>query len=161
MTISTGDRVAFCGFPTAGGPDIGDKGRVVEAGNTGSGVRWITGALAGQITSPVDNGDLVVNGSLDGSLSSHFGLPEGDALQVRSSFERRGAVGLLNDLNNAGSLSSFASIAEDAVAMVAQRIRQDPEIAPALAQLDDDEASEFVAVASLQLLRDAFREEEV
>ncbi len=157
--IQNGDRVAFCGDPAPGGPSIGDQGRVVQAGHTGSGVRWVTGALSGQISELVAHADLVVNGSLDGhSFAQHFstGHPSEDALQAQATFARSGARATLRQLHEAGLLSNFTSIAEDVASMVARRIQQDPELAPILAQLDPDDASELVAVASGQLLRDAF-----
>ncbi len=154
--IQNGDRVAFCGYPSPGGPAIGDQGRVVDEGHTGSAVRWTSGALSGTISSLVDNNDLVVNGSLAGVRNHHAAAHVDEVIEARSVIERTGSVGLLNALNTEGRLANFQSIGEDALAMVALRIRQDPSIAPVLAQLDEDEAGDFVAVASLQLLRDAF-----
>jgi hypothetical protein len=151
-----GAKVAFVGHPSDG-VEIGDEGLVLQAGNTGSHVKWKTGAAKNTITL-VGNDDLVINGS----LAKHpltDGL-EGDVvgISVRATFDRRGAVGVLNALNEEGHLSAFGQIAEDAMQMVASRIRQDPSFVEVLAVLDPDEGASLVEVAAASLLRDAFGE---
>lgn len=155
--MQDGAKVAFVGHVTADGPDIGDEGVVLSAGNTGSHVKWTKGAAKGQITL-TGHDDLVVNGS----LSKH---PLVDGLEgvvvgidVRASFDRRGAVGLLNALNEDGHLAAFGQIAEEAMQMVASRIRQDTSFKEVLAALDPDEGASLVEVAASALLRDAFGE---
>lgn len=149
-----GAQVIFAGYPTEG-IDIGDTGVVFQAGTTGSHVRWKTGARKGQIDL-VANDDLTVNGTdrsvLDDSLEG--GLT--GRLEVRSVYERRGVVGVLNLMNEEGHLAAFDGYAEEALALIAARIRHDPSFIEVSSSLEPHETDELVEFATAQLLRDAF-----
>lgn len=156
MTIADNQRVAYCGD---GDESLGvdDRGKVISAGKTGSHVLWQTGKRAGDITL-TPNFDLV---SMGGGAQIDYGLDSGSLVSfaVRDVFDRSGPGGLLSALTEEGHTASWTAIAEDAMAMVAQRIRQDPSIHEVLGQMDEDDGSEFISIATVALLRDAFRED--
>jgi len=150
--IPEGARVSYCG-DGGDGLVIDDKGKVLSAAGSGSHVMWSTGKRKGEITLTA-NVDLVATRTVayEDDLDSG-GLV---SVAVRDTYDSGGEVALLNALNEEGHLATFAPIAEEALQMVASRIRQDPSIREVLAQLDDDEGSGFVALAASVLLRDAF-----
>jgi hypothetical protein len=154
-----GSKVSYVGDPYDG-IDIGDEGKVLtsEASSARSNVIWRTGKRAGEVTLVSDE-DLVATSkassvaeSIDLSLET-AGLV---TVAVRDTYDRAGAPGLINALNEAGHLSIFASIAEAALQHVSDAIKQDPMISEVLSDLDPDEGDEFVNLASSVLLRDAF-----
>lgn len=152
-TPREGQRVSYVGDGDHG-LQIGDRGKVLSSAESShSHVMWTTGARAGEVTI-IRNFDLVTSST----EPSYDDLDAGSlvTIAVRDTFDSRGHVGLLNALNEEGHLSTFASIAEEAIQTVAASIRQDPSIQEVLAVLDPDEGDEFVAFASSVLLRDAF-----
>lgn len=157
--IRDGAKVAYIGDPIDGleGLEVGDEGIVFNAGNTGSHIQWRKGGRKGEIDL-ISNEDLVANASTkDHILTDSFddGLLGFD---VRATLDRRGTAGLINALNNEGHMTSFQQYAEEAMQLVAGRIRTDPSFCEVLARLDPDEGAELVEVASVALLRDAFGE---
>lgn len=157
MTIIDGQQVAYAGDGDDGLlPD--DRGEVLSAGSTGSHVKWRTGAQAGRITLTA-NFDLVPMG---GARISYDDFESGSLVTfaVKETFEHRGAIGLLNALNDEGHLASLEALAEEALALVARKLRDDPSIREVLAHLDDDDGSEFVSFTATCLMRDAFKEVE-
>lgn len=157
MDIRDGQTVSYIG-PGNGGIDLGDTGKVLSAGATGSHVLWSTGVLTNQIVL-VDNLDLAPMGrqaSLDGLDDS---LDVVDAMSfsaARNAYDLGGEVGVLNQMAEEGLLAAFGSIAEDAYEFIAGRVRQDPSFRAVTSQLDDDEGEALIALASHVLLRDAF-----
>lgn len=149
-----GQRVSFVG-DTDNGIAVGDRGKVVSAETGASHVLWMTGARAGEILLH-DHFDLVVSSNLP-TDNFDSGLV---SFSVRQTFDRYGSVGLLNALNEEGHLATFTEIAEEAVTMVASRIRQDPSFQEVLAHLDPEEGDDVVILAASVLLRDAFGIEE-
>jgi hypothetical protein len=151
--IAEGSTVSYVGFEVDG-MAVGDHGRVLSEGGSGSHVIWNTGDRKGEITLVPDT-DLVqvqgarisYNDSLDGGLIT---------IAVRETYDSGGAVALLNALNDEGHLATFAQIAEEAMRLVTARIREDSSIREVLAFLDDDEGSDLVGLATTALLRDAF-----
>lgn len=152
-TPREGQRVAFCGDPLDG-LQVGDRGKVLSSAEAGSHVLWSTGSRTGEVTL-VENFDLVASAH---APRSYDGLDAGSlvTIAVRDVYDGQGHVGLLNALNEEGHLATFAPIAEEAMHMVSQRIRQDPSIREVLAHLDSDEGADFVSLAASVLLRDAF-----
>jgi hypothetical protein len=57
---------------------------------------------------------------------------------------------------DSGHLSAFASIAEEALALVSGRIRATDAVRSVVCHLDDTEADEVVRLAAAALIRDAF-----
>ncbi len=151
-----GQRVSYLGDP-GNGLDIGDEGLVVAAGNTASHVKWLSGARTGTF-------DEVPHHRLTATAS---GVPDIDALHgrlvnlpIKSIASSHGPMGLLRALNEAGHLGNFDSVAEEALRYVSSLVRQDPSISEVLGQLEFDDAEEFVALASITLLKDAFGRDE-
>lgn len=149
--IAEGSRVSYVGDD---GIFVGDHGKVISNAGTGSHVLWSDGSRAGEITLESDY-DLVVtqgakityNDSLDSALVT---------VAVRETYDTGGSVALLNALNDEGHLASFSTIAEEAMRLVASRIREDPSFTEVLAHLDDEEGADLVGLAASALLRDAF-----
>lgn len=156
-TPREGQRVAFVGDPQDG-LQVGDCGKVLSSAEEGSHVLWSSGSRTGEVFL-VENLDLVTSGA---TPRTYDDLDSGSlvTIAVRDVYEGMGHVGLLNALNDEGHLATFAPIAEEAMQMVAARIRQDPSIGEVLASLDSDEGQEFVTLAVSVLLRDAFGYEE-
>jgi hypothetical protein len=146
-----GQKVAYVGDGD-GRHDVGDVGRVIGAGNTASWVKWVTGVSAGHMAE-VGHHEIVAvtNGvdpdALDGPLVT---------FAVREEHAYRGPHGVIDRLNDEGHLGSFQTIAEEALAHIAARIRTDPSIVEVLAQLDPEDGEELVSTATVALLRDAF-----
>lgn len=157
--ICEGSKVAYVG--DGGGRDEGlsveDQGQVLAlAGPNSCHVLWHTGARTGAITLAAFH-DLVEQAqpapdALDDSLS--YGPLM--SISVKATYERKGGVGLLNALNKAGHLVGFEQIAEDALSMVATRLRQDISFRSVLAELDTDDGEDFLQLTAAVLLRDAF-----
>jgi hypothetical protein len=155
--IAEGSLVTYVGDGI--GRDAGlyleDQGKVVSSTPTHSHVSWRSGALKGSIVL-VSNNDLVVartastmDDSLDGPLV---------ATAVQQTYEEGGARRLLSALIQEGHTAGFAAIADEVISLVASRIRQDPSFRAVLAQLDNDAGDDLISLASVSLLRDAFRE---
>lgn len=147
-----GSRVSYVGD---GEHDlaIGDEGKVLSSGATGSHVMWTTGKRAGDVTLTL-NWDLVVtkaatrNDSLDsGGLVT---------TAVRQVYERQGARGVLSALDSEGHLAPMVDLAETAIASLTATIRRDPSMREVLASLDEEEGSELVHLTAQALLREAF-----
>jgi hypothetical protein len=94
--------------------------------------------------------------ALSSALEDSLAVASMSTVAVRDTYETEGPAGLINALNDAGLLASFASIAEEAVQQVAVRLWSDDEFAAVLAQLDPEEGADLVSLASVVLLRDAF-----
>lgn len=155
--IPEGTHVSYVGDGVGreAGLALDDRGKVVASTPTHSHVSWKTGALAGGIVL-VANHDLVEtrqavarDDSLDGPLV---------ATAVQQTYEEGGARRLLASLTQEGHTAGFAAIAEEVFSLVATRIRQDPSFRSVLAQLDHTAGDDLVSLASVALLRDAFRE---
>lgn len=155
--MQDGVKVAFVGSP--GEPvAIGDQGLVISGGRTGSHVKWRTGGRKGQIDL-VANDDLVVGAALArDALADSFEVSLTADLGVRSVYAARGARGLVREMEAAGHLASFPSYADEAIRLIAERIRQDPSFREVLAELDPDDGDEVIEVAARALLRDLLRE---
>lgn len=156
--IPEGSHVSYVGDGVGRdqGLTLDDRGQVVAAAGQASHVVWKTGSLKGKITL-TPNLDLVAvrtvpegDDSLDGPLVS---------MAVRQTYEERGARGLLTKLATQGHTSGFASIADEALALVTSRIRSDPSFRVVLGSLDEDEGSDLVSVAAVTLLRESFGED--
>jgi hypothetical protein len=57
---------------------------------------------------------------------------------------------------DSGHLSSFGSIAEEALSLVVGRIRTSDAVRQVVCHLDENEADEVVRLAAAALIRDAF-----
>lgn len=156
--VHDGSRVAYTGLGE-GELNFDDQGIVLVASESCAHVQWKTGALAGEVL-PVDIRDLTVIGSRRGAVEADLD----DSLEVaglgtftaRQIYDQGGAEGLLNAMVESGHLSSFGSIAEEALTLVEGRIRASASFHAAISHLDEAEADEVVRLASAALIRDAF-----
>lgn len=157
LIIAEGARVSYVG---EGEDDleVGDQGRVVASDRGASHVVWSTGEREGRI-------DFISNLDIT-ALSSPIPYEDLDTgplvtFAIRATYDRYGPQGLLGALADEGHLNLFMPVIEDAVMMVASRIRQDVSFQEVLSKLDAEDGSEFVIYAASALLRDAFGEDDL
>lgn len=137
----------------------GNQGSVLVVSGHSAHVQWKTGGMAGQVTlqdsddlSPSRGRHEAVEASLDDSLEVS-GLGTFTARQI---YDEGGSGALLNAMADSGKLSSFRDIAEEALALIAGRIRTSASFTALASHLDEDEADEMVRLAAATLIRDAF-----
>lgn len=153
-----GCRVTYTGVKD-GLLDPGDQGSILVTSGHCAHVQWKTGALAGQVLL-VDTSDLETLGSRQGAVEESLD----DSLEVsglgtftaRQIYDEGGSQALLNAMADSGKLSAFQEIAEEALALVAGRIRASASFTALASHLDEDESEEMVRLASAALIRDAF-----
>jgi hypothetical protein len=156
--IHDGSRVTYTGM--GDGPLVfDDQGRVLVVSGHAAHVQWKTGALAGQVTlvdvqdlTPLGTPRNAVEAALDDSLEVS-GLGTFTARQI---YDEGGSEALLNAMVDSGHLAAFGAIAEEALALVAGRIRTSDAFRSVMAHLDESETEEVVRLASAALIRDAF-----
>lgn len=149
-------KVTFTGADGEG-PTLGDQGRVLSADGGVCHVLWSTGAVAHQVTAHYES-----SLALAGRQVTDHGLE--DSLEVgglvtfsaRNIFDTGGSPAVVNQMAEMGHLGSFRDIAEEAIALVAARVRQDPSVRAVTSALEDDEAEDVVRLASACLIRDSF-----
>ncbi len=153
--IREGAKVAYTG-PEIDGHTVGDKGRVVLADGNVFHVLWSTGSKEHQAT-PHYEGSLVpfTADSGDG-LDDSLDVGGLSTFSARKSFDAGGEAQVVAEMTNEGHLASFGDIAEEALSLVAARVRQDPSFRVVAAELDEEEAEDVVRYASACLIRDAF-----
>jgi hypothetical protein len=122
-------------------------------------VQWHTGALQGQVEL-YDTGDLqslpARRGAVEDSLDDSLDVAGLGTFTARQLYDETGPSGLLNAMADAGKLAAFQDIAEDALALVTERLRTSASFTAMAAHLDEDEAEQMIRLASVVLIRDAF-----
>lgn len=149
-----GEDVYYSGHERAGAL-VGDQGKVLATSGLGAHVKWDTGVRLGQVTLE-DQRDLEPR--LSAQVLLVDSLEYGD-LQVRAArrvYDEEGPQGVLAMMVESGQLVAFADIAEEALALVAHRVRHDASVRAATAALDEDEGEQVVRAASAALIYDAF-----
>lgn len=158
--LSDGARVSYVGDETDGRA-LGDRGHLlVRQGSLGH-VKWDDGTITPHrmdFLAKAHGGPSVPHQRRD-ELDDSLDVGPIHATGVRGTYDTEGSPGVLNALSSSGALVAFPSIAEDALAFVAQRIRQETVFRQAATELDDDETEDLVRLASAVLLRDAFGSE--
>ena len=156
--INDGCRVTYTGLDNQG-LTFDDQGSVLVASGTCAHVQWKTGSLAGQVTA-VDIRDLTLLGSrthaVEAALDDSLEIAGLGTFTARQIFDEGGPEALLNVMVDSGHLSTFSSIAEEALALVEGRIRTTDAVRSMVSHLDEAEADEVVRVAAAALIRDAF-----
>lgn len=164
MNFYEGQAVSYVGDGQHG-LTLGAHGRLLAfASNRAGHVQWLDGPLRGQVTVhelgtevlPANKKFAAVHDGLEDSLE----VGPIQHTSARSVYDLEGSAGVLSMLASSGHTANFEQIADDANAFVQSRIRQEASVREVLAQLDEDEASELVALATRVLLRDAFGPEE-
>lgn len=153
--------------------DVGSLGKVVALSGSGAHVMWQSGPRINAVDL-VDLNDLVehrgakeaaqarmaAQAFADTAFADTLDMPAIPTLQVRATYDEEGEEGLLTALSETGRLAVLAEYAEEAVSLVATRIRNDPEFSGVLAQLDPDEAATVVSRVASVVLRDRISEED-
>lgn len=156
--ISDGSRIEYTGLKTETLAP-GDQGSVLVVSGHNAHVQWRTGSLAGKVTLE-DTDDLHALGSRQGAVEAALD----DSLEVsgigtvtaRQIYDEGGSSALLNAMADAGKLASFQDIAEEALTLVAARLRSSDSFTAMSSHLEDDEREDLLRVASAALIRDAF-----
>jgi len=163
VDLQDGQLVSYAGADGYDELFVGDRGKILVADGEIAHVMWSTGSRSGTVTitekdvlTASADYEMTVSGSLDDSLEVG-GLTSFSSRQV---WDESGPVGLLNTMVETGHLASFIDIAEEALGLVAHRIRHDSSIRVITAELDEDEAETLVRTAAAALIRDAFSADE-
>lgn len=155
-----GAKVAYTGAEE-GGLEVGDRGKVVSVDGNICHVLWTSGAKVHQITPHYDSTLVTVTGaSNDHGLDDSLEVGSLLTFSARNSFDAGGSVQVVSEMAEMGHLGTFSEIAEEALSLVAARVRQDPSFRMVTADLEEDEAEEVYRIASACLIRDAFGHEE-
>jgi hypothetical protein len=144
-----GQQISFIGLDR--GLNYGEAGRILEAGTESSAILWKSGSVTTQY-----NSDLLPVGKIAFSDGLDDCLEVGEPLRTsaaREAFDIGGESAVLNYMSESGHLASMSDIAEDAMAFVSARLRQDQYFRSILSQLDDDEGDSLVNLASRVALR--------
>lgn len=144
-----------------GGLNLGDHGRILAHASMSAGhVQWLDGARRGQV-------DVVDFEDIAPSTRRVVAMQDGleDSLEVgpivvtsnaRHVFDVDGGPGLISLMASTGRLASFDEIADEAFALVQDRVSRSASVREVLAELDEDDRADVVHMASLTLLHDAF-----
>jgi hypothetical protein len=147
------------------GLSLGDHGRLLAFASTNTGhVQWLDGSRRGEVTIqslgaevlPASKKYAAVQDGLEDSLEVGP-VPHTSA---RQAYDTDGSLGVLTMLASSGYTANFQAIAEEAQSFVEERIRQESSLREVLGQLDEDEASELVTLASRVLLHDVYGPED-
>lgn len=157
MLPSEGRRVQFVG--DAEGLALGEVGRLLSAGPTHSHIRWNSGPKKGSI-SLIPNDDLVPFRAAVGEIGEEVDddLETGTLVTVsaREVVDEGGIPALLNTMVIEGHLSTFGPAVDEAVGLLAAKLRTDPSMREVLAELEEDEGEALIYRATQTLLRSAF-----
>lgn len=155
--LREGQVVAYTGYRSRDGEQLGDTGRLisVDPDNGVIGVHWDSG----RITSCYDHEVAAQSRGAFASLDDSLDVGGLVTFAARDAYDEGGSPGVVNALVDGGHLATFQDIAEEALALVASRVRSDPSIRAVTAQLDDEEGEAVVRLASAALIRDAFSDE--
>lgn len=155
-----GVKVAYMGAETDG-LAVGDQGRVIMVDGPVCHVLWSTGTKAHQASAHYESSLAVFSAvGVDASLDDSLDVGGLVTFSARNSFDTGGSMQVVAEMADAGHLASFADIAEEALSLVAARVRQDPSFRMVAADLDEEEAEQVVRYASACLIRDAFGSED-
>lgn len=149
--------VAYTGHETDG-LVVGDRGRVVLSNDNVIHVLWTTGSKARQITPHYESSLVVITGSHGDGLDDSLDVGGLVTFSARNSYEAGGAMQVVSELSDQGHFASLSDVADEAIALVSARIRQDPSFRVIAAELDEEEAEEVIRYASACVIRDAFGE---
>lgn len=154
--IKDGQRVVYVGY--VDDSLLGAEGRVLTCSDTSAHVKWASGAIS---LHALDELDPVAPGvTVESSLDESLDVGGIAVLAAREVYEEAGPAGVLNQMAEMGHLAAFAEIAEEALALVANRIRNDSSFRQVTSQLDEEDGEHLVRLASAVLIRDAFGDPE-
>jgi hypothetical protein len=135
---------------------LGSEGVVLDAGNTGCSIRWETGPRTGAVDLVAHRHLVPTEGSRSISDEVDFSLDDGlvsfPAHQVMAT---RGVSGVYEAMVTEGHLDHLDSVAEEALELVASRLRRDPSFRQVISAVGDDQGDHLVAYATSRFLREA------
>lgn len=151
--VNEGSRAIYVGPPSPDGLSTGDAGVVLAlASHTAAHLQVGSRIFLVETEDLTPQSHMASRDPLDDSLE--VGL---STFAVRQVYDAEGSTGVINAMAQLGHLTDFGEIAEEALAMVAARIRQDPSFRAVLASLDEDEGEGVLRLAAACLVRDAFQ----
>lgn len=139
----------------------GDEGKILAISPTYAHVKWATGAARNQVTI-CDPDDLVSSARRDEVTASLDDSLEFGGVTVTSAvedFEEDGALGVVASLSERGYLAPMSDAADEAIALVSARVRQDQGVRQVLAGLDDDSGELVIRQAAAVILREALQDD--
>jgi hypothetical protein len=146
-----GSKVSYVG-PEVDGYAIGDHAVVLASGRTHSHFSFRTGEHEGTIHY-LANSDFVQPTAHTASAWDEALETDTPAIAVRAAYDAGGPKRVVRELRSNGHLAAMEQIGDEAIQLVAARLRQDPSVLAVLAQLDAEEGSGFVSYAAVQVLR--------
>lgn len=150
-----GSKVAYTG-PEIDGHQVGDEGRVIAVDANVCNVIWTSGTLVHQITPHYASSLVSATAALGSDIEDSLEVGGLVTFSVRSSYDAGGSLQVVAEMAEQGHLASFGDIAEEALSLVAARVRQDPSFRIVASDLDDEEAEDVVRQASASIIREAF-----
>lgn len=157
-SLREGQRVIYMG-DGINGRTLGERGQLLVRQGAKGNVRWADGSHTTEWLDDLEHISRIALTPLQDGLEDSLEVGVLHA-STRTVYDAEGSTGALNHLGATGALTAFPAVAEDARAYVVARLRQDPGLLQATAQLDDDEREELYLLAAHALLRDAFSEVE-
>lgn len=164
--ITEGRRVKYAGDDPF--QDVGSFGRVVALSGMAAHIMWENGPKSGSLELTdlndlieVEAGQLAASGT-PLSTSAQYDLSldmMNPGIEVRATLEEGGVEGLLNTLSESGHLAVLAVYADEAIGMLAARIRQDPGLIDVLSQLSPEEETSLVAKVASSMLAESMGDE--
>ena len=159
--IREGSSVTYVGFDTHAGLTYGDAGRVLSYDYTTGTchVLWSTGAKQHQAL-PVYEDALTIQAAAVDGLEDSLEVGSLGQFSARRTYDEGGPQRLVDEMAQWGHLATFEAYAEEALSLVAAKVRHDPAVLSLVAELDEDEAEQVFRTASACLIRDAFTTED-
>lgn len=148
-----GDRVVYVGSDRDDAT-FGDRGLILSATAAYAHVQWTDGGVGMYDLADLDtvSPDLAITASLDDSLEVGTLVSLASAEEA---YTESGCEGLVAHLAMNGLLSSYASLAEEALQLIEARLRLNPVIHQLVAGMDADEADQVVRKTAMVLLQDS------
>jgi hypothetical protein len=150
-----GQKVAYTGLDIDG-LSLGVEGKVLVLSPGAAHVSFTNGTIAAipfYDLTPLKKSHSVKD-ELEDSLE--MGLT---TFAARDVFDMGGEMAVLSAMAESGHLAAFDEIAEDAISMVSNRIRQDVSFKSVLSQLDEEESESVIRYAAVSLIQDIFGEQ--
>lgn len=154
--ITEGKQVSYVGDDPYVG--VGTRGKVISLSGSALHVQWMEGEKRGSIEL-VPEEELVPY-----RKSAVFDEPdEGLAItasMIREAVDEQGTDSLIDMLEGSGHLAMLSTYAAEAIGFVSMRLRDDGNLAPVLAVLDESEQDALVSRVATVLIADHLTDED-
>lgn len=154
-----GEVMLYAGLETPEGLRPGVQGRVLSCTASYGHVQWLEGPCEGQVSThltedliPTRGGDGYITASLDDSLEVASLISLASAQEA---YDAMGGQGLVSHLAVGGHLSSYSSLAEEALQLLVAGLQLDPVLRQLTASMDPEEAEEVYRTAAFTLISDS------